>query len=236
MFPIASIDIIALVWFLLCWVVYALVAARQRQIQPSLHEATYTYREEWMLRVLERDNRIADAALMGNLMGTVSFLASTSVIVIGSLVAALGATEHAVALIAELPFAEPTSPESWALKVMLLLVIFVYAFFKFTWSLRQFNLCCILIGAAPLKVTDQEEGHAYARRAACLHYQAGSHYNRGLRAYYSGLAVLTWFIDPWLFMAVSTGLMVILNRREFASNILKTLERSEEAVRVCEEH
>lgn len=117
---------------------------------------------------------------------------------------------------------------------MLLLVIFVYAFFKFTWSLRQFNLCCILIGAAPLKVNDSDTAYVYARRAARLHALAGDHYNRGLRAYYSGLAVLTWFASPWLFMGVSTLVMVVLNRREFHSDSLKALSGPDRLIPRCE--
>ena len=31
------------------------------------------------------------------------------------------------------------------------LASFVFAYFKFTWSLRQFNLLSILVGAAPLR-------------------------------------------------------------------------------------
>lgn len=60
---------------------------------------------------------------------------------------------------------------------------------------NSFNYCCILIGAAPLKFTDQEKRYAYACRAARLNALAGDHFNRGLRAYYFGLAVLTWFVN-----------------------------------------
>lgn len=230
MLPIPPLDLMALIWFLLCWIGYALVANHQKLTQPNLQQATDAYREDWMLHVLERDNRIADAHLMGSLMGSVSFFASTAILIIGSLVATLGATEQAIAMSAKLPFVAPISPEAWALKVILLLVIFVYAFFKLTWSLRQFNYCCILIGAAPLKPTDQEKGYAYAGRAARLNALAGDNFNQGLRGYYFGLAALTWFINPWLFMAVSAWVVAITNRREFASDTLKTLNRPEEVI------
>lgn len=224
---IPLLDFIALGWFLLCWVVYARVANRRRAASPSLRRITYAYREQWMLNMLERDNRILDSTLVGNLMGSVSFFASTTIIIVGGLVAALGAADQAAALTAALPFATPATPQAWELRVIVLLTAFVYAFFKFTWALRQFNYCCILIGAAPLH-PDPESGLAYARRTATLHALAGDHFNRGLRAYYFGLAVLAWFINAWLFMAVTAWVLWILYRREFASDIVKTLGQPEE--------
>lgn len=50
-----------------------------------------------MQRMLERDNRIIDSNLVGHLMGSVSFFASTTIIIIGGLIAVLGATEKAIA-------------------------------------------------------------------------------------------------------------------------------------------
>ncbi len=52
-------------------------------------------------------------------------------------------------ILAELPFAVPSIKAVWHAKVLLLIVIFVYAFFKFAWAFRLTNNCAILIGAAP---------------------------------------------------------------------------------------
>jgi uncharacterized membrane protein len=49
----------------------------------------------------------------------------------------------------DLPFARHVSREVWEVKLILLLLVFVVAYFKFTWALRQFNMLSILIGAAP---------------------------------------------------------------------------------------
>jgi len=99
---------------------------------PCLSRLIDDYREQWMLQVLERDNRIFDSTLIGNLMGSVSFLASTSMIIIGGLMAALGATEQTVTAIQDLSFISDSSVELWELKLLVLLIIFVYSFFKFT--------------------------------------------------------------------------------------------------------
>jgi uncharacterized membrane protein len=104
---------------------------------------------------------------------------------------------------------------------MLLIVVFVYAFFKFTWSLRQFNYVAILIGAAP---NDEEpESLAMADKMATVAGRASDHFNRAMRAYYFGLAALSWFIQSWLFAVCSVLVVIIIYRREHRSAVLAML-------------
>ena len=102
--------------------------------------------------------------------------------------------------------------------ILVLGVIFVHAFFKFTWALRQFNYCAVLIGAAP-----KSADNAYAQRAAEVSTNASKDFNQGLRAYYFSLAALGWFIHPWMFVAATTLVTVVLHLREHHSTTLKIL-------------
>jgi len=104
------------------------------------------------------------------------------------------------------------------LKLIVLCIIFVYAFFKFTWALRQFNYCSTLIGAAP-KGPDND----FARRVAKVATHASKDFNQGLRAYYFSLAALGWFVSPWLFMAATTTVAIVLYRREYRSMALQII-------------
>lgn len=234
--PLNIIDMLALAWFLLCWTGYTWLANYRSKTTRSLMRVTHCYREIWMRRLLERENRIVDSTLLGNLMRSVAFFASTTIIIIGGLIAMLGASDKVIGIITELPFAVPTVREAWEFKLLLLIMIFIYAFFKFTWSLRQFNYCNILIGAAPLAFNQLEDRDACARQIAGLNSLAGNNFNYGLRAYYFGLAVLTWFINPWLFMGVSGWVVAVLYRREFASKTLKALMQSEILIGEQDQH
>jgi uncharacterized membrane protein len=60
----------------------------------------------------------------------------------------LGTTEKASELVREIPFAARTSMLVFDLKIVLLLGIFVYAFFRFTWSLRQYSWGAMLVASA----------------------------------------------------------------------------------------
>lgn len=52
---------------------------------------------------------------------------------------------------------------------------------------------------------------------------AANQFNFGLRAYYFGMATLAWFIHPWFFMLVTAGVVLILYRREFHSDVLEVM-------------
>ena len=102
--------------------------------------------------------------------------------------------------------------------------IFVYAFFKYAWCLRQFNYSLILIGAAPQpQDCDEKVISDYPVRAARVLTRATSTFNRGLRAYYFGLALLTWFVQPWMLAVSAVGVILVLYRRDYHSQTLDAL-------------
>ena len=224
---ITPADLIAALWFFACWVGYALFADRLHG-RPSLMRSMEAYRRLWMRQMLERDNRIVDSQIVGNLMRSASFFASTTLIIIGGLLAALGRSDQAVSLLNELPLAIRTSALLWEVKVLLLAVLFVYAFFKFTWAFRQYNYCLILIGAVALPGRITEEATRIAARTAEIASSTARHFNGGMRAYYFGLAALSWFVHPWLFMLATAWVVVVLYRREFRSRLLATLGMPED--------
>ena len=217
---ISLADLLAPLWFLICWAGYTLYADRQ---QSSLMTRMHAWRCVWMETMLRRDNRMVDMQIIGNLMRSVSFFASTTLFVIAGLAAVLGAPEQARAVLAALPFAVTSSILLWDLKVLLLIVVFVYAFFKFTWAYRHYNYCLILVGAVALPSAIGPADQEVARRTAIIATSTARHFNHGTRAYYFGLAALSWFVHPWLFMALTAWVVLVLYRRDFHSRLLSTL-------------
>jgi uncharacterized membrane protein len=144
------IDLFVLCWFLACWAGYTYFADRKSRKTASLVVAMRLYRREWFKRVLQHDNRIADVAAFSSLLTGATFFASTAILILGGLVALLGTTDRVIDVVAELPFARPESELFSRIKIMLLIGVFVFTFFKFTWAIRQYHFCTILVGAAPL--------------------------------------------------------------------------------------
>jgi uncharacterized membrane protein len=219
-------DLLSLVWFVIVWVGYTVYADRHARRAQSLRAVMHAYREQWMQEMLLRDNRVVDVNILRNLLQGVAFFASATLLVLAGLLTILGSTDRAIAIVRALPYAATTTLLQWELKLIVMCIIFVYAFFKFTWALRQFNYCSTLIGAAPKGPDD-----TFARRAAEMATHASKDFNQGLRAYYFSLAALGWFVSPWLFMTATTGVVVVLYLREYRSSALNVLSAAERDAR-----
>lgn len=223
-------DWLALIVFFTGWIGYAMLAKRwsHSHSRGSLLAATNRERRRWMYQVTFREVRVIDGVVVQNLSTSPSFFASTTILIIGGLLAAIGASEKASELVRELPFAARTSALVFDLKLALLAGIFVYAFFRFTWSMRQYTFGALLVAAAPDFEHFAKEGEAareaFADRAGRLMGMAAETFNDGLRGYYLAFAAVGWFISPWVFMAATAGVLTILYKREFRSDVLAVLQ------------
>jgi uncharacterized membrane protein len=220
---LTTLDVIAAIWFVICWIGYTTFSEWNGHRTPSLLSRMDFYRREWMSRTIQRENRIVDAAIVQNLFQGNNFLASTSILVLGGLAALLGASTHAISVMASLPLAQASSERGFEIKIMLLIVIFVYAFFKFTWAMRQFNFLSLMIGTAPAKSDDPAIIESFINRAATIASLAGENSNRGLRAFYFAMGAMSWFLHAVLFMAACALVVAILYHREFRSRTLLAL-------------
>lgn len=220
-----AIHIVAVGWFVFCWVGYAHYASRRGLDTPCLASVLHLYREHWMQRMLLRENRIADANVIGSLERNASFFASSTLIILAGVLTALG-SDRAASLLADVPLVQPVSRGLFELKLLGLGIVFVYAFFTFSWCMRQYNFAAVLVGSAPLlgeEGTTEQELQAFAKRTARVVSMAANQFNFGLRAYYFAMAILAWFLNPWCFMLASTAVVGILYRREFHSEVLQVM-------------
>ncbi len=221
---ITWLDLLALAFLLVAWVGYAAFSARHGKRVPGLHSRMNSFRRDWMVRMIERDNRMVDVNIMRNLTRSSQFFASITMLILGALIALMGYVQKALDVVSDLPFTVKGSQAFLEVKILLLVVIFVYAFFKFSWAIRQLNFCSVLVGAAPRQPKENAEQYApYINRLARITSYASVNFNNGLRAYYFALAALTWFLHPWLMAAATAWVVHILYHREFSSKTLRAL-------------
>ncbi len=219
-------DWAAVLVFFSAWLGYAQFARRRAQTQPSILASTNRIRRLWMLQATHREVRVVDAVVMQSLSSSPSFFASTTILIIGGLLAVLGTNDKANELVRDIPFAAQTSVLVFELKLLLMLAIFVYAFFRFTWSMRQYTFGALLVAAAPEAQQFIDGGlsrEAFADRAGRVIGMAAETFNDGLRAYYLAFAAIGWFFSPWVFVAASLGVITVLYQREFRSDVLAVL-------------
>jgi uncharacterized membrane protein len=211
-------DLAAFAWFLSAWLAYSIVIEKTEKGRNGLNALMNAYRDEWMERLLARDVRMVDAQVTAALQNGTAFFASTSLIAIGGTLTLLRSTEEILTVVAVLPFGNAPSRELWELKMLGLAIIFVYAFFKFAWSYRLYNYFAIMVGAAPPPAEkDSAAAQAFAHRASRLCADAGRHFNRGQRAFFFALAYLGWFLGPIPLALTTTGILIVMWRRQFLS-------------------
>lgn len=223
---LAVIDIIALVFFVTVWVTYTQFARIRARSTYSLSHILRQLRIDWMRTLTRKEHQIADAALLGNVERTVTFFASSTVLVLAGVITLLASADKVVEVLQSIPYTADTATDKVQFKLAVLSLLFVFAFFKFTWSIRQFGFVSVLMGAAPqyrsTEFTD-EQREVFARQTAKVIDQAGHEYNNGLRSYYFALAFLCWFIHPYLFIGSTAVVVLVLYRREYRSKVLRAL-------------
>ncbi len=217
------LDLVALAWFAAWWSGYVWFTDHRQTTRPTLRRLMDGFIREWIVQMVGRDNRMLDVNIMRNLTRSSQFFASTTMLILGALVALMGYAEKAAGVIAELPFTQQVSERVWELKILLLVIIFVFAFFKLSWSIRQFGLASVLVGATRKTPKDAEEYAVHIDRIAALASFASGNFNNGLRAYYFGVAALSWFLHPVLMMLMTISVVYVLHQREFRSKTLQTL-------------
>ncbi len=229
MSTLSILDYIAVTVLLVAWAIYEWVGSWPMMRQKNLSYIMRGWRKDWFDSACSRDNRIIDIQILRSLAGNSAFLATTTIFVIGGLAALIGTTEHAVRVLNGFEYLPETSQNRFGLKIVVLLGIFIYAFFRLAWSIRLHNNAAVVLGAIPqpdAKI-EREIFKRTSRVAARLTSLAAKHYNAGMHCYYFGLAGCAWFIHPAALIAATLWVVGILYRREYRSHAHAALSERE---------
>jgi uncharacterized membrane protein len=220
--PVTLPDLIAIAYFFAAWIGYSIMIEKSSAGGRSLNARVNGYRENWMTQLIGRDMRMVDAQVTAALQNGTAFFASTSLIAIGGALTLMRSSDDLLPVMSLLNVGSIPSRQLWELKMLGLVVVFVYAFFKFAWSYRLFNYFAIMVGAAPPPAAkDTPAAKAFAHRAARLCEDAGRHFNRGQRAFFFALGYLGWLLGPIPMVLSTTGVVIVMWRRQFASESSK---------------
>jgi uncharacterized membrane protein len=203
---------------LLCYFAYNLIVPRIEQIRPSLSTIMNRQRRRWVANATLRESPF-DAILSGNIMQSVSFLASTAVLLILAVFTVFGQIPALMGSLNSLSIDARYTIGEVQFHLVAMLAMFVLAFFAFTLSLRQFNHFCIMLGAlnhgAP---TSEEEIDAITEMNAL----GARNFNSGVRAYYFSVATVAWFVSEWASIVACLLTILVLAQREFFSSAHRT--------------
>lgn len=224
---IPMLDLIAALVFVACWFGYGKIAAVFAHKRPGLIPAVQSFRRLWIARMAASDNHIADATLLANLLRGALFFASTTVFILGGLSALLGIAPKVADIVSQLPYSPSADPRLAEIKVLSLILLYIYAFFKFTWSAWQYNVLSIMVGAMPAHGAGEKLHPSYAEAATQVAALAGESYNAGIRAYYFSIPLMAWLVHPLLLLASTLAITAVIYRREFNSPMLRALQMAQ---------
>lgn len=213
-----SIALISTFFPLLCYFAYNIIVPQIEKLRPSLSVIMNMQRRRWVANAAVRESPF-DAILSGNIMGSVSFLASTAVLLILAIFAVFGQVPALMAALDSLSLDRVYTVLDVQLHLVVMLAMFVLAFFAFTLSLRQFNHYCIMLGAMERggAISEQEIDAITAMNAL-----GARNFNSGIRAYYFSVATVAWFVSEWLPIVTCLVTILILAHREFFSSSHRT--------------
>jgi uncharacterized membrane protein len=222
------LDLAAFAYFVLAVACYRWLVGPRGLETRSMIGAVQAQRASWMLNMARRgDHRTLDVILLNNIAQGNAFFASTTAIAIGGMAAIMGSGDRAQAALERLPYAAFAHPILWELKLVTIMTIFVFAFFKFAWAFRLGHYTAIMIGATPVLDASKPESVAacdsHALRTARLAGLSGEHANSGLRSFYYAIAAMAWFYHPFAFLVGTTWVIAIQVRRDFFSRSLRLI-------------
>ena len=217
---LTATDWAALLLFALVWALFGTAAEGHLFRRASLTAAMNGQRRRWIRTMARRELRMIDTSILSGLQQGTAFFASSSLIAIGGCFALLGTPDNMLSLLKELPFAPTYSRALFELKVLGLVLLLAYAFFKFGWAYRLFNYCSVLIGAVPPVaegILDPAATERAVERAARMNILAAKHFSAGLRGVFFSVAYLGWFLGPQALGLSTLLLLAVLTRRQFFS-------------------
>ncbi|MEO8686468.1 MAG: DUF599 domain-containing protein [Devosia sp.] len=203
---------------LICYFAYNIVVPQIEKLRPSLSTIMNLQRRRWVANATVRESPF-DAILSGNIMQSVSFLASTAVLMVLAVFTVFGQIPALMESTSALTFGAAYTQAEMQVHLVVMLAMFVLAFFAFTLSLRQFNHFCIMLGAIDHTVaTSEEEIDAITE----MNILGARNFNSGIRAYYFSVSTVAWFVSEWATIVACLLTILVLAQREFLSSAHRT--------------
>src|SRR6266852_1166652 len=143
------LNVAAVILYFVIWLSYETLFDSRLRRPDSLNAKMVLVRNAWATRMLGRETLLIDANLVGHSIHTATFLASTTMLILAGLLGVLGSSDRIYAAVSSISMIIATDQHLFEWKIGLIIVIFVYTFFRFTWAIRQFNYFCAIIGSAP---------------------------------------------------------------------------------------
>jgi uncharacterized membrane protein len=175
----------------------------------TIHGVNALARSLWVENIMREPSLgIMGVQTLRNFIMGSSLMASTAALLIMGTLTLSGQEEHIAQTWHVLSPSGPISTQLWIIKLLLLLVTFIVAFFAFSMSVRLTNHVVFM-----LNVPQHDAHHNLSPKAVGRRMQrAGSMFAIGMRAFFFAVPLVFWLFGPYFLLASSVGLVITLYR------------------------
>jgi uncharacterized membrane protein len=151
-----------------------------------------------LMHAIEQDDHLLVVHQLRNIIMSVTFLASASVLLLGFIISFSGVWETIIEL-PQLP-SRGLRPQDYP--IWTIIFTLAVSFFSFLVALRYFNLLSVLISAPP-QALHEMEGTEPLKYLTDLFMRGSDSYTLGRRGFIYSVVASVWFFNVWVFIAVT---------------------------------
>lgn len=180
------------------------------------HGVNALARTLWVANVMRNPEKdLMAIQTMRNFVMGASLMASTAALLIVGTLTLSGQAENIAHSWHVLSIAGSHATALWILKVMLMLVDFIVAFFAFAMAVRLSNHIVFMINIPEHDANHNLSPKAVARR---LH-RAGNMFSIGMRAFFFAIPLVFWLFGPYYLLLSSVGLVIALYKLDRSETV-----------------
>ena len=206
-----SADLIALALSALLIAGYYYFLARKVASDPTftIHAVNRLARRLWVLHVMQNPSKdVMAVQTLRNFIMSASLMATTATLLIMGTLTLSGQAEGISRTWHVLGMFGSRSAEMWVVKVLLLLVTFIVAFFAFAMCVRLTNHVLFMMNVPDSAAHAELSPENVATRLN----RAGSLFTIGMRAFFVAVPLAFWLFGPVFLLLATVGLVISLYR------------------------
>ncbi len=218
---------IAIILLLTCWLSYAHLL--RIFARGSLNSQLAVVRRYWMSSATRRAAKPFDAVLLGNLMNSIAFFGSATMIVLAGVLTLFTDIQGIHSTFSQLKFVAPTSLELFALQIGFLAFVLALCFLAYIYALRKLIYTTSLLGALP-DISEKCPTHDdMVDAVTTVLSEAIRTLNFGIRGYYYSIAALCLLISPTICISATLIATAVLFYRQLMTPTARAIQKYVEA-------
>ncbi len=186
---------------------FRLIVRVRREPLKTAVGITNHVRAQWVHSIMQHNNDILAVQTMRNGVMAANFLASTAILISLGLLSVAFKPGLFDQIPRALNMAGIHSETLWLFKILLLTVLFFYAFFNFTLTIRYYNHAGFMIN-----VLEAHDPTVTPKVVAEVLNHGALHYTMGMRGFYLAIPVGLWMFGPLWMLAGTIMLVWVLSR------------------------